>query len=128
MKETFEEVKQDWIKILKMESNPKFRLDLLHHCLNPRFNHIFRCVEPEVTTQIADELNYWFLKQACTHICPHWDPTDRNLLYHFTSLISYGGSGITPFSQQGRRSLRGITPGLPFRKRNYIQCYYIDRI
>ena len=34
-------------------------LDLLKYCLNPRFNHLFRCVEPAITSTIADKLDKW---------------------------------------------------------------------
>jgi hypothetical protein len=97
MRNIFREVKQDWEKVKAKVLNPKRRLDLLKHCLNPRFNHLFRCVEPDVTTQIADELDNWFFEQVCTVICPHWQAQDRNLFRQFMSPIWYGGSGMTPF-------------------------------
>merc|ERR1711991_178073 len=100
MGKVFDVVKDDWQKVLAKVSNRKWRLDLLKYCLNPRFNHLFRCVEPEVTKQIADELDRWFFKQVCTHICPHWDHKDRNLFHHFMSPISHGGSGIIPFKNK----------------------------
>jgi len=97
MRETFRQAKDDWAKVQTHVSDPKKRLDLLKYCLNPRFNHLFRCVEPEVTTLIADELDNWFFKQVCTVICPHWDENDRALFHHFMSPLAYGGSGMTKF-------------------------------
>ena len=58
VKDIFTKVKEDWQKILKVEFNSKRRLHLLKFCLNSRFTHLFRNIEPEVTRKIADELDY----------------------------------------------------------------------
>ena len=97
MEDVFQTVKEDWQKVLAKVSNHKWRLDLLKYCLNPRFNHLFRCVEPAITSTIADKLDKWFFDQVCEFICPHWENTDCALFRHFMTPVSYGGSGMTPF-------------------------------
>ena len=91
MRDIFTKVKEDWKKVLEVEKNPKRRLHLLKFCLNSRFTHLFRNIEPVVTRQIADELDNWFFKQVCNVICPHWDDKDKELFFHFFAPICYGG-------------------------------------
>ena len=100
MKDIFNKVKEDLQKILKVEFNSKRRLHLLKFCLNSRFTHLFRNIEPEVTRKIADELDNWFFKQVCEVICPHWDVKDKDLFLHFFAPICYGGSGMTLFKNK----------------------------
>lgn len=77
-------------------------MDVLIYCLRARFIHLFRCIEPRVTLQIAAELDQWFFSQACSIAGPDWDPKDKNKKAHFMSSRRHGGSGMFIFEDLAR--------------------------
>ena len=97
IKETWEKTKRDWKAFKNMHSSSKWRMDVLIYCLRPRFNHLFRCIEPRVTLQIAAELDQWFFSQACSVAGHDWDPMDKQKKNQFMSSRRHGGSGMVPF-------------------------------
>ena len=60
IKNVWEKTMRDWQTFKDMHSSTKWRMDVLIYCLRARFNHLFRCIEPRITLQIAAELDQWF--------------------------------------------------------------------
>ena len=93
---------RDWQTFKDMHSSTKWRMDVLIYCLRARFNHLFRCIEPRITLQIAAELDQWFFSQVCSISGPDWNPTDRMKKAQFMSSRRHGGSGMVPFEDLAR--------------------------
>ena len=50
IQQVWDKTKNDWAKILENVFNKKWRLDMLKFGLHARFNHLFRCIEPRITS------------------------------------------------------------------------------
>ena len=94
VKQVLDKTKKDWTNILENVTNKKWRLDMLKFGLHARFNHLFRCIEPRITSQIAPELDNWFFEQVCIVAGEHWDKRDEGLAAHYFQPMCFGGSGI----------------------------------
>ena len=53
IKQVLDKTKKDWANILENVTNKKWRLDMLKFGLHARFNHLFRCIEPRIISQMA---------------------------------------------------------------------------
>jgi hypothetical protein len=76
IQQILDKTKNDWARILENVSNKKWRLDMLKFGLHARFNHLFRCIEPRITSQMTPVLDKWFFEQVCLVAGEHWDKTD----------------------------------------------------
>ena len=97
IRDTWEKTKADWQAFKNMHSSAKWRMDVLLYCLRARFNHLFRCIEPWVTLQIAAKLDQWFFSQACSIAGHDWDPRDKLKKAQFMSSRRHGGSSMILF-------------------------------
>ena len=79
IQQVWDKTKNDWAKILENVSNKKWRLDMLKFGLHARFNHLFRCIEPRITSQMATALDTLFFGQVCIVAGEHWSKTYTGL-------------------------------------------------
>ena len=70
---------------------------MLKFGLHARFNHLFRCIEPRITSQLAPALDTWFFEQVCIVAGEHWDKEDKELAAHYFQPMCFGGSGMGSF-------------------------------
>ena len=70
---------------------------MLKFGLHARFNHLFRCIEPRITSQLAPALDKWFFEQVCIVAGEHWNKDDKELAAHYCQPMCFGGSGMGSF-------------------------------